>query len=286
MYRKKRKNRQHLLLITLFIVLFLTIIVIYIMNTKRNLNPVEKVIKDTVLTAGNVIYKPINFINNKIKENKEKNNLYKKYKKLENEYNDIKHYEEEIDNLKKENEELRKQLSLGETLLDYEKINASVVNRNIGYFYDSFTINKGTSNGVEVGDAVVTSDGLIGKVVSASNLYSTVSLLTSSKLDQKISVRIKIGDGKYVYGLLSGYDKEKNAFYIEGISENVQIEKGCTVKTTGMSDIFPGGILIGYVEKVEKDNFDLTMIVYAEPSSDFDDLDFVAVLKRKIDINE
>ena len=286
MYKKKKKNREHLFLIIGLVAIFLTIIVIYIMNKKKNLNPVEKVIKDVVLTTGTIIYKPIDFINDQIKENKEKNNIYKKYKKLEEKYNNIKNYEEEIDNLKKENNELRKQLNLEETLLDYEKINASIINRNIGYWYDSFTINKGTSSGIEPGNAVVTSDGLIGKVVSASNLYSTVSLITSSKLDQKISVRIKIGDGKYIYGLLSGYDKEKKAFYIEGISENVEINEGCSVKTTGMSDIFPGGILVGYVKEIEKDNFDLTMIAYVTPSSDFDDLSYVAVLKRKIDNNE
>lgn len=286
MYKKRKKNRGHVGLIIGLVIIFLTIIIIYIMNTKRNLNPVEKFIKDAVLITGDIICKPIDFINDKIKEGKEKDKLYKKYKKLEEKYNSIKYYEEAIDNLNKENGELRKQLGLSETLLDYEKINAVVVNRNIGYFYDSFTINKGSSSGVSTGDAVVTPDGLIGKVVNTSNLYSTVSLITSSKLDQKISVRIKIGEGQYVFGLLSGYDKAKNVFAIEGISENVEIKEGCTVKTTGMSDIFPGGILVGHVKYIEKDNFDLTMIAYVTPSSNFDDLNYVAVLKRKIDIND
>lgn len=286
MYRRKKKNKEHLLLIVSLAILFLTIIIIYIMNTKRNLNPVEKIIKDTVLIASDVICKPINFISDKIKENKEKNKIYEKYKNLELEYNNIKNYESEIDNLKRENNELRKQLNLEETLLDYDKINASVVNRNIGYWYDSLIINKGTSSGVVVGSAVIGSDGLIGKVVNASNLYSTIVLLTSPKLDQKISVRIKIDDNKYVYGLLSGYNKDKNVFYIEGISENVDIKEGSTVKTTGMSDIFPGGILIGYVKEIEKDNFDLTIVASVTPSSDFNDLNYITVLKRKIDINE
>ena len=283
MYRKRKKDRRNLILITGLITIFLIIFILYIMNTKRNLNPVEKVIKDAVLSASSIISTPVNFISDKIKESKEKNNIYSKYKELEEKYNNIKHYEEEIDNLRKESEELRKELGLNETLNDYEKINASVVNRNLGYWYDTFTINKGTSSGVDVGCAVINSDGLIGKVVNASNLYSTVRLLTSENLDQKVSVRIKIEDGKYIYGLLSGYDNKKKLFIVEGISENVVINPGNSVKTTGMSDIFPGGILIGYVDSIVKDNFDLTQIIYVKPNADFNDLNYVAVLKRKID---
>ena len=286
MYKKRKKDKRILFFVIGLVVVFLSIIILYIMNTKRNLNPVEKVIKDTVLSVGKVIYKPIDFISDKIKENNEKNNLYKKYQELLKDYNNLKNYSEELENLKKDNENLKKQLGIMETLSDYEKINTSVVNRNVGYWYDTITINGGTSRGVGPGDAVINSDGLIGKVVSSSNLYSTVRLLTSENLDQKISVRIKIEDGRYIYGLLSGYDAKNNLYRVEGISENVEIKEGNTVKTTGMSDVFPNGILVGHVDSVVKDNFDLTMVAYIKPSCDFDDLNYLAVLKRKIDVNE
>ncbi len=286
MYRKKRKDKKSIVIVISLIIVLVISVFIYIMNKKSNLNPFEKIIKDTVLTIGSVITKPVSFISDKINESKEKNNLYEKYKDLEEKYNNIKNYEEEIDNLKQENTELAKLLEIQNILTDYDYVNATIVNREINFWYDTFTIDKGESSGIDINMAVVTPDGLLGKVIETSNLYSKVKLITSESLGQKISVRIKIADGKYVYGLLYDYDSDKKCFLIEGISENVDIPIGSTVKTTGMSDIFPKGIVIGKVEGIEKDNFDLTKIVEVKPSVDYDSFSYVTVLKRKEVNNE
>ena len=281
MYRKKRKDKKSFIIVMGLIIILVISIFIYVMNKKSNLNPFEKLLKDTVLTVGSVITKPINFISDKLQESKEKNNIYEKYKDLEEKYNNIKNYEEEIDNLKQENKELANLLDIQNILTDYDYINATIVNREVNFWYDTFTIDKGESSGIDINMAVVTPDGLVGKVIETSNLYSKVRLITSDSLKQKISVRIKIADGKYVYGLLYAYDRDKKCFLIEGISENIEIPVGASVKTTGMSDIFPKGILIGTVEEIKKDNFDLTMIVTVKPSSDYDSFSYVSVLKRK-----
>ena len=52
------------------------------------------------------------------------------------------------------------------------------------------------------------------------------------------------------------------------------------VTTTGMGDIFPSGILIGTVKRVSTDNFDLARTVEVEPYVDFDDINYVTILKR------
>ena len=51
--------------------------------------------------------------------------------------------------------------------------------------------------------------------------------------------------------------------------------------TTGMGDMFPSGIQVGKVTKVTTDNFDLSKVVEVEASVDFDDIDYVTVLKRE-----
>lgn len=48
-----------------------------------------------------------------------------------------------MEELEKENNELKKLLELKDTLSEYQKINATVVNRNVGYWYDTITIDKG-----------------------------------------------------------------------------------------------------------------------------------------------
>ena len=278
---KKRMDIKYKLLISVLILVIFIAFIIYIMKKEKNLNPVEKVIKDACLTVSSVFYKPVNFVQNIIKENNEKTRIYKEYKELDEKREKMNANEALIDELKKENNELKKLLELNNTLVEYDKINATVINRNIGYWYNTITIDKGQASGITKDMAVVTNSGLIGKVINTSYLYSTVRLLTSDELGQKVSVKIKVTDDKYVYGLLSSYDTKEKAFIIEGISENVGLLEGMTVTTTGMSNIFPSGILIGTIKGIKKDNFDLTMLALVTPSNDFEDISFVSVLKRK-----
>ena len=83
-----------------------------------------------------------------------------------------------------------------------------------------------------------------------------------------------------IFGLLTGYKKSQNVFILEGIADNVEIPKNAIVTTTGMGKTFPSGLLVGRIKKVTTDNFDLAKIVEVTPAANFDELDYVAVVKR------
>ena len=172
-----------------------------------------------------------------------------------------------------------RKLTILEKSIKDSYLNATVVNRDVGHWYNTITIDKGSKNGVKKDMAVITSKGLIGKITSISNFSSTVKLLTNEDINNKISVKIEI-DNKYIYGILTGFDSSTNCFQIEGISENTEIPTNSMVTTTGMGDIFPSGILIGTVKRVSTDNFDLARTVEVEPYVDFDDINYVTILKR------
>ena len=186
----------------------------------------------------------------------------------------------ENDNLKDEIGKLKETLNLNTILSDKVYMNATVVTRNIDYWYNEITIDKGSKNGIEKGMAVVVPKGLIGQITKVSNYTSTVKLLSNENMSDKISVKIKVGDN-YVYGLISAYDAKTNTYTVEGISENVKIEKDADVVTTGMGTIFPSGLIVGKVKEVTTDNFDLSKVVEVKSSVDFNDIDYVTVLKRK-----
>ena len=76
-------------------------------------------------------------------------------------------------------------------------------------------------------------------------------------------------------------DKDNNLF-ISGIDNKENIKVGDLVTTSGLSDIFPSGIDIGYIEKIENDKFGISKKAYLKPKSNLDNLRFVLVLKRKI----
>jgi len=126
--------------------------------------------------------------------------------------------------------------------------------------------------------AVITSDGLIGTISKVSNLNSVVKLLTTDDINNKISVKIKVNND-YLYGLMVGYDKKTKCFIVEGIADNKEIPKGSVVTTTNFNDI-PGGILIGNVEKIKKDNFDLSRTLLVRSNVNFDNIKYVTVLGK------
>ena len=168
---------------------------------------VEKAIKDSVTFVEKILYSPIGFVKEKVEMFTETKDLYKKYTKLKETVEKTELYHAQIEELQKEVTELKSVLELNATLSEYTYINSTIVNRNIGYWYNTMTIDKGSKNGIEIGDAVIVNSGLIGKISSVSNFSITVKLLTSSEISNKISVKIS-SDKLSQYGLLIGYDSD------------------------------------------------------------------------------
>lgn len=175
--------------------------------------------------------------------------------------------------------EMKKILSINNILSEYENINCVVISHDPGYWYDKITINKGSNDGIKEGMAVINNNGLLGKVVSTTGFNSVVQLLTSENIN-KISVKLENNDD-YIYGLITNYNKEDNIYLVDGISTGIEVDSKVT--TTGFGDIFPAGILVGKVVNSKSDNYDLARTIEIKPSVDFNNINIVSVLKRKVD---
>lgn len=270
--RKKKKERKKIIILAIILLIVLLSLVIVI-DDERNLTKFEKVIKDGVVTLSNIVSTPFLAI---------KNNFFSESK---NEYQHNLEKQEDIglnSEILKENEELKELLELNKTLSEREYINATVINRNIAYWFNEITINKGSKNGISEGMAVINSKGLIGKIIKTSSNTSKVKLLTDEHMEDKISVKIEYDD-RFVYGLLSNY--KDGEFIINGISNNIEIKEGAKVTTSGLTDLFPSGILIGYVDEVAFDNFDLAKTLKVKSDIDFNDIYYVTILNRNVDNN-
>lgn len=278
---KKQNNKLKYIIISIIVIFAILLgITSRSLDEKRNLNFFEKAVKDTTTFIQKIFYTPIKFVKEKVEMIDETKDLYKKYTDLKEKVEKTDLYYAQIQELQKEVAELKSVTELNSTLSEYTYVNATVINRNIGYWYNSLTIDKGSKNGIKQGDAVITSNGLIGKIISVSNFSSTVKLLTTDEISNKISVKINSND-KYLYGLLIGYDKEQNIYSIEGITDSDSVKEGDLVTTTGLTDYFPSGILIGRVSRVVKDEYDLNSIVEVTPSVKFENISIVTVLNRK-----
>ncbi len=171
-----------------------------------------------------------------------------------------------INNLKEEINSLQKLNNINLSISDFDIINGTIISRNREYGFNSLTINKGKSDGIEVDMAVIDSDGLIGRISMVTNNTSTIKLITSNDTKNKISAVIH-NNTEDIYGIINGYDSSNNLLNLI-ISENKQIEKESVVETTGMGGVFPRGILIGKVYDVIKKEDGVTNVVRVKLKSD------------------
>ena len=279
--RKKQSiSKKHILIIILIILLL--IIFSFTLKEDRKLSKAESLLKDGLTYSEKIITYPFNYIKENIKEYKKLKDVNKNNNILETSIDRIDSIEAENIELRRQLETLKEELNINYTLSDYEYLNATVVSRNVGYWHNKITINKGTYNGVEKDMVVISSKGLIGKVIKTSTFTSDVRLITTSDTSNKISVHISNGDNN-LYGLINSYDYNKNVLELEGISNTKDVNIGDYVYTSGLGGVFPTGILIGIVEEITTDSYDLAKIIKVKPSADFNDINYVSILKRKSD---
>lgn len=188
------------------------------------------------------------------------------------------YYEAYIQELKDDILKLQELNNIKTISSDYEKINTTVISRNREYWFNSITIDKGKKDGIENDMAVIDKSGLIGRVMRVYNNMSEVKLITTSDVNNKIGVLMEF-DKKRIYGVIQSY----NNGYLEVVltSNNENIPKDTKVMTSGLGGIYPSGILIGKVEEIKDNKFNVGVKVLVEPSSDFNDMKYLAVLRRK-----
>ena len=281
--RKKQSiSKKYILIIVIILIILLLIIFSFTLKEDRKLSKAESLLKDVLTYSEKIITYPFNYIKENIKEYKKLKDVNKNNNILETSIDRIDSIEAENIELRRQLETLKEELNINYTLSDYEYLNATVVSRNVGYWHNKITINKGTYNGVEKDMVVISSKGLIGKVIKTSTFTSDVRLITTSDTSNKISVHISNGDNN-LYGLINSYDYNKNVVELEGLSNTKDVNIGDYVYTSGLGGVFPTGILIGIVEEITTDSYDLAKIIKVKPSADFNDINYVSILKRKSD---
>jgi rod shape-determining protein MreC len=165
---------------------------------------------------------------------------------------------------------LRSLLGL-KTHLSARTIAADVISRNPDNWFEQVTIDKGQSNKVQVGSAVITGEGVVGQIVSVSENASIVRLITDP--DQKIGVVIKRINQP---GVLSG--QQKNPATIDFVPIGTPVEIGDKVVCLENGGIFPSEHPVGVVVGVQRDTNGTTLSIQVRPSQNFFDLNHVLIV--------
>ena len=260
MYKKKKEKQRKNLFIGIGTLIVMVLLLLSVAFTNTN----GFILKDTAMFIEKIIMYPFTALNKNTGDATESYLIQKNVNS----------------SLEKEIKELKELLELNKTLTEHTPVNATVLSRNKSYWFNTMTIDKGKSAGIKKDMAVITKQGLIGKISRVSDNSSEVKLITSDDVNFKVSVAIRT-DNKDNYAVLNGYDKDTGLIKVTGIDKTTKINKGDIVVTSGLGEMFPAGIYIGTVEKGESDKYNLSQTLYIKTYQDFNNVHYVTILKVK-----
>ncbi|HEV8202881.1 MAG TPA: rod shape-determining protein MreC [Pyrinomonadaceae bacterium] len=174
-----------------------------------------------------------------------------------------------------ENERLKELLKLNEQS-EIKSVPARVIARDPSVWFNTITINRGTSSGIAVNMPVVTAGGIVGRVITVSPWASQVMLIT----DEKAGAGAVVGQlGSGALGSVKGRADLGVALiemrYVSGLEK---VETGDYVMTTGQDGIYPPGLNVGRVVDVKSGTATTAHQILIQPGAQLDHLEEVAVL--------
>jgi len=175
--------------------------------------------------------------------------------------------------LKKDNTRLREILYLQESS-NNDSISAAVISRKTGSWWRQIILNKGSKDGVEIGNIVIGPGGLLGRVKNTSLFTSSVTLVTSP--ESKLGVWV---DRIQINGLLVGLGDDYPSLIL--YSKDADIKVGDIVSSSPASTLLPPNIPIGIVQSIDeklKSKKTAKISLFAKPHV----IDWVQILKVNI----
>ncbi|MCE5038253.1 rod shape-determining protein MreC [Staphylococcus auricularis] len=265
-----RNNK--LIVILCAIIVFIALIGLSIRS--QNQTSAEQYVSDSVSVGQRVVGYPIQFVKGSI-ENWLQND------DSGADSNRVKQLEAENERLKAENKKYKKELDMDD-ISQYDPISSTVIARNPDQWMNRFVINKGAKAGVKTNMAVMTTEGLVGRVTKVNQFSSQVDLISTNTRSNRLSVDIQ-HDGENVFGLIDHYDDKNEELVITDINNKDKIDKGDKVVTSGLADQLPSDLYVGEVTKVSNDDYGLSKEVRVKTGANLGDLSHVYVAKRDDD---
>lgn len=174
-----------------------------------------------------------------------------------------------------ENKQLRQQQGMPERTRELTTITAEVIAHNPGQWAETLTLSRGSANGVEVNDLVITNDGMVGYVSSVAPNYCEVTTVIDVEMQcGALITRTRenaIAEGNYDL-MVDGY------LQLSYLKENSDVTSGDTVETSGKGGVFPRGIMIGTVENVQPTDNGISYYAVIKPRVDVETVTSVSIV--------
>lgn len=160
----------------------------------------------------------------------------------------------------------------------FKPVTARVISQTPSLFYSEIKIDRGSSEGIALGQPVTGSGGLVGRVSRVAGNAAAVTLIT----DEEFAVAARTLKSK-VPGTIRPEVGTPGDLVLDFVSQRSNVDEGERVVTAGttsprLPSLFPPGIPIGKVRRIEDGAGDLDRQVHVKPAADMTNLQFVAVL--------
>ena len=199
--------------------------------------------------------------------------LKKQVDELTTELNTIKLERYELENL-------RELYDLDQKYPSYDKVAANVIGKGSGNWFHSFTIDKGSKDGVETGMNVMAGSGLVGIISEVGPHYAVVTSIISDT--SKVSgMVVTTSDNLIVNGSLQKMNESMTIEFGSLNDRDNKVEVGNPVVTSYVSYDYQQGILIGYISEITTDSNNLTRSGTITPAVDFEHIEEVLVILNK-----
>lgn len=268
MYQKHRSG-----ILGIIITIIVLILIVVFTNGESNSSFFQNGISKLVMPIQN----GLTYLKNKISGNDtfftDINNLETENEELKNRNSELEQSLRELESIKAENETLKEYLNLTEKYGEYETIPAYIINKDISNYSKTIIINVGSNDGIKENMTVIADEGLVGHIVSVTD--TTAQVQTIIDTGSSVSSTMSSTDESIVCKGTLDSTTELKAMYIP---TDYNIIQGDSLETSGLGGIYPKGVHIGTVKKVESTKNITDRYAVIETAVNFDKLSTVLVI--------
>ena len=269
MYKNKKNG---IIGVIITIVILIMIVVLSNMDIK-SFSHVGSAFNSLVMPIQNGLV----YINNKFKGNStffsDITTLKEENEKLKEENSNLEQSLRELEIIKSENETLKGYVNLKDKYTEYTTVPGYIINKDNSNFSQTLIINVGSKDGIQTNMAVISDEGLVGRIMSVTDNTAKVQTL----IDTGSAVSCLVGSAKDNV-IVRGTLDNTNMLKATSIATSATLLEGDRVETSGLGGIFPKGIAVGTIKSITNTRNLTNRYASIEPAVNFNKLETVLVI--------
>lgn len=273
MIKKLFSNKYFIIMLIVTILLIVTMI--FSVNNSYETTAADNIIVKITMPIQKLVYGASSNVRGFFEHFGDIYELKNENKELKSNISSLKSEIEKYKVYKTENDRLRSMLGLKDTYKNFELESANIIGKDSTRWFLSLTIDKGTDNGIEMSDTVITPDGLVGHISDLGKDWARITTI----LDSQSTVAVVVERTTDLATVDGDIDlSEKGMCKMTYIPKDSTLTVGDIAKTSGLGGVFPKGINVGKIMEIHPENQGVSQYAEILPSVDFNKIYEVFVI--------